>query len=174
MEDRNSWLQRLAANKTPIACTLLSRRIIESPQSKGDDQMLKKNKDQKIYSEPIDKHLEQGAICYVKYRPARAIFRQDLGSFVVQNGLAALSSGIHIDIPSMPTVDGSTKLSDLKADVNYLDDLASDEYIAFKQRKGIWSKEVNRSQRPDLVDEAEFEMSAGVMKKLWRRLTQRY
>lgn len=177
MENTNGWLHRLAANRTPIACTLLSRRVIESPSSKpkdrgSDDQILRKN-DQPFYGGFIDKELEQTAICHVKYRPGGAIFRQDLGSFLVQNGIAALAPGIHIEIPSMTTVDGSTKIGDLQTDVKYMDGLSSDEYVAFKEKRGIWSNDVHRSQRHDLVDEAEFDMKAGILKKLWRKLTQR-
>jgi len=178
MEDTNVWLQRLAANRTPVSCTLLSRRIIESTLSKSKDQgrngrILNKMNDQPFHNDVIDKELGQAAICHVKYRPSKAIFRQDLGSYLVRNGIAALSSGIHIDIPSMTTIDGSTKIGDLENDVKYLDSLATDEYMAFKEKKGIWLNEVTRSHRPDLVDEAEFEMNAGVLKKIWRKITQR-
>ena len=121
---------------------------------------------------PIDIKLEETAICQLKYRPPGAFFGKDMGSKLIETGKAEVASGIHIDLPSLTTIDGSTKISDIQADVKYLELLASFEMNAIKQRNGIWSIARIREERPDLVDEAEFESQAGILKQLWRRFTQ--
>ncbi len=144
-------------NRTPITCTLLSRRKIG-----------------KITDNPIiDVEREQSAIGCIRYRPKKAFFRQDLATSLLRNGRAGLASGIHIHIENMPTIDGSTKIGDIDKDVKYLDNLSSNEFEAVKDRKGIWSIDSIRNERPDLVEEAEFEINAGLLRKLWRRITQR-
>lgn len=157
VEESNEWLKQLALNRIPISCTLLSRRKIG---------MMPDNP-------IIDVELEQSAIGCIKYRPKKAFFRQDLATSLVRNGRAGLASGMHIDIENMPTIDGSTKIGDIDKDVKYLDILSSNEFEAVKDRKGIWSIDSIRNERPDLVEEAEFEINAGLLRKLWRRITQR-
>ena len=161
VEDTNQWLKSLARERTPVSCTLLSRRII-------DDSTTSKL----MHDEPIDAELEETAICQLKYRPPGAFFGKDIGSKLVEEGKAEVASGIHIDLPPMTTVDGSTKIRDMQADVNYLELLASFEMDAIKQRNGIWSIARIREERPDLVNEAEFELQAGILQKLWRRFTK--
>ena len=165
VEGSNEWLKLLASNRTPVSCTLLSRRIIDTKTTENK---------RTSYDIPMDADLEQTAICHVRYRPRKQFFRQDLGCSLVQHGRAGVvtSGGIHIDVPHMPTVDGSEKLGDLEADVKYLEMLASNELNAVKEKKGIWSIESIRNERPDLVEEVEFEMNAGIFRKLWRRITQ--
>ena len=165
IEGSNEWLKHLASNRTPVSCTLLSRRRIDSKtvESKAA-----------TYDIPMDTDLEQTAICHVRYRPRERFFRQDLGCSLVRHGRAGVvtSGGIHIDVPHMPTIDGSKSLSDLEANVKYLETLANNEFNAVKEKKGIWSIESIRNERPDLVEEADFEMNAGILRKLWRRIIQ--
>jgi len=180
LEGTNEWLKQLAINRTPILCTLLSRRIIDNDRKgikntnqgrneKGEKTMLG------YISSSLDVELEQRAICKIQYRPRNAFFRQDLATSLVRHGRAGVisSGGIHIDISSMPTIDGSTKVGDLQKDVKYLENLVWNEFEAVKERKGIWSVDAIRNERPDLVEEAEFELNAGILRKLWRRFTQR-
>jgi endonuclease YncB( thermonuclease family) len=120
----------------------------------------------------IDPEREQVAVVKMKYRPGMSFFRKDLGLSLVSAGRANVASGMHIDIPSMPTVDGSTQLGDIEADVKYLEDLSKAEYEAVKDRKGMWNVDAIRKTRLDLVEEMEFERNASVWKKLWRKFKE--
>lgn len=173
MEERNEWLKLLAINRTPLCCKLLSRRKIEREASIIGGSSNKNAKLASMTKPMIDADLEQSAICHVQYRPWKSLFRQDLGHSLVRNGRAGLiSSGMHIEISSMPTVDGSTKVGDLQKDVTYLEELSLDEFEAVKERKGMWSLDAIRNDRPDLVEEAEFELNAGIFQKVWRLITR--
>lgn len=175
VEGTNIWLKHLAKARMPVSCTLLSRRRIDVPKLNGNKRYVNHDGHQynkQLDDDPIDAELKQAAICQLKYRAPKTFFRQDLASSIIEQGRAEVASGIHIDIPSMSTIDGSTKIGDIEADVKYLEQLASVEMNAFKERKGIWSIETIRDERPELVNEAEFEMNAGLLRKLWRRFTQ--
>ena len=126
-----------------------------------------------MFDAPIDVDLEQSAICRLRYRPRNAMFRQDMGISLVRHGRAGVGTGMHVDIPYMSTKDGSTKIGDMQADVKYLESLTSNELEAVKEEIGIWSIPAIRKERPDLVDEADFEMNAGFLRKVWRRITHR-
>eukprot|EP00979_Chaetoceros_neogracilis_P010985 scaffold2637_cov113-Chaetoceros_neogracile.AAC.1 len=74
--------------------------------------------------------MEQVAVARVLFRPGMSIIRKDLASSLLSFGRANVASGIHVDISSMPTIDGSTKLGCIEADVKYLEDLAKYEFEA--------------------------------------------
>jgi endonuclease YncB( thermonuclease family) len=178
-EGTNDWLKRLASDRTPVSCTLISRRILKLVQEDGHWNQIHGNiisqqrHDIKSNSNR-DPEQEQVAIAKIMYRPGMSFFRKDLGSSLVSCGRANVaSSGMHVEIPSMPTVDGSTKLGDIDSDVKYLEHLSKLEYEAVKARLGMWNVDEIRSGRSDLVDEADFEIHASLWKKLWRKISER-
>jgi len=175
MESTKEWLGGLAQHRTPISCTLLSRRNIKTTSTNSAPDHKHGSASNQNIQPPtaMDRDSQQSAICHIQYRHGTFMFRQDLGSSLVRNGRAeVLTSGMHIEIPSMPTSDGSSKLGDFEADVKYLETLALEELEAVKEKKGIWAMDSIRKERSDLVEEAEFDKNAGIFKKLWRKLTQ--
>jgi len=171
-EGANDWLKSLAASRTSVSCTLLSRRVLK-PLDGTKTALRRENNnvriDQTMFN-AVDPDTKQVAVCKLTYRPGMSIFRKDLGSSLVSFGRANVASGMHIEDPSMPTIDGSTALGDIEADVKYLEDLGKREFDGVKAYQGMWSIESIRSSRPDLVEEAEFDINAGFWSKLWRKI----
>lgn len=177
----NEWLNGLALSRAPVSCTLLSRRILK-PVLKEDGKLQQQQQQQHQHGHPqkmntkqdnynvLDPDIEQVAIAKVSYRPGISLFRKDLASSLLSFGRANIASGIRVDIPSMPTIDGSTQLFDIEADVKYLEDLGKCEFEAVKASKGMWGISGIRNSRQDLVEEADFEVNAGFWKKIWRRI----
>ena len=173
------WLRGLSHSRAPVSCTLLSRRILR-PRVQEDGKLQKQQREQRGYAQKkinskdnydtIDPDMEQVAVARVLFRPGMSIIRKDLASSLLSFGRANVASGIHVDISSMPTIDGSTKLGCIEADVKYLEDLAKYEFEAVKEKKGMWGVEDIRKTRHDLVEEADFETKAGFFKKLWRKI----
>lgn len=177
-EGTNDWLKRLASNRTPVSCTLISRRILKLVKEDGNFNKtlynVKSSQNLRPHTMDSDPEKEQVAIAKIMYRPGMSLFRKDLGSSLVSCGRANVASeGMHIEIPSMPTVDGSTKLGDIDSDVKYLERLSQLEYEAVKGRLGMWNVDAVRSTRSDLVEEAEFEIHASRWKKIWRSMKER-
>jgi len=187
-ESPNEWLRHLATNQTPISCKFLSRRILQpTEQTKNNiynydnddmniDSTMQSTKRQRdtinlFHNDTIDVDNEQVAICQIKFRPSNHFFRKDLAASLVLHGRASVASNVHIDMPTKPTIDGSTILGDIEADVKYIESLVKEEFEAVKGKKGMWGIDEIRNQRPDLVDEAEFDANAGILRKVWRRLT---
>ena len=102
------------------------------------------------------------------------LFRKDLATSLVTFGRANVASGMHIENKTVPmptiTIDGSERLGDIEGDVKYLEKLAEAEFDAVKSGKGMWSVEQIRDSRPDLVEEADFDINAGFWSRLWRRI----
>jgi len=176
-EQPAEWLNRLAANRTSVACTLMARRIDKSLEESN-----RNNASNRRGSKPTvadfdagDQHLQSRAICQVKYRPRMfSIFRQDLASTLVASGRAnVLSSGMHAEDLSTAIIDGDNDLKTLQAAAEYLENLASSEFEAVKNKRGMWSDQLVRQQHPELVEEAEFEQTASTGKKLWRWIRER-
>ena len=175
MEQPGEWLNRLAVSRTPVACTLMARRIDNGTTSNDSIATRRKKRGAKEDTfQSSDSHVNERAICKVRYRPLMfSLFRQDLASTLVGYGRAGVLSGIHVDESSTAVIDGSTDLKHLQADVKYLESLGSDEFEAVKQKRGMWNDPIARNERPDLVEEAEFEQTASVGKKLWRWVRER-
>ena len=177
-EQPGEWLNRLAANRTPVACTLMARRVDKSLERRSS---MGRNSNERASTTGTDsfdiddQRLQSRAICQVKYRPRMfSIFRQDLASSLVASGRAnVLSSGVHADDPSMTIIDGDSDLKTLHADAKYLENLASSEFEAVKERRGMWSDQLVRKQHPELVEEADFEQTASRGKKIWRWIRER-
>ena len=180
-EGVNEWLKGLAFSRAPVSCTLLSRRILK-PVLKEDRKFPQQQQQKQQHGQPqkmntqqdnynaLDPDIEQLAIAKVSYRPGMSLFRKDLASSLLSFGRANIASGIHVGISSMPTIDGSTKLGDIEADVKYLEDLGKCEFEAVKAKKGMWGIIGIRNSRQDLVQEADLEVNAGFWKKIWRRI----
>lgn len=174
-EQPGEWLNRLAANRTPVACTLMARRVDKSLERRGS---VGKNASERPATGNFhtdDQRLQSRAICQVKYRPRMfSIFRQDLASSLVASGRAnVLSSGVHAEDQSMTIIDGDSDLKTLQADAKYLENLASSEFEAVKEKRGMWSDQLVRQQHPELVEEADFEQTASRGKKIWRWIRER-
>jgi len=176
-----NYLKRLASDRIPVSCTLISRRILKLVQNDGNLNQSHGARSGSIISSSssqwdgihLDPEYNQVAIAKIKYRSGNSFFRkQDLASSLVSCGRANVALGMHIEIPSMPTVDASTKLGDIESDVKYMDHLSKLEYEAFKARMGMWNVDDVRSMRPDLVEEVEFEVNASRWKKLWRSIRE--
>lgn len=174
-EGVNDWINTLASKHTRVSCTLLSRRI-EKPKVQQDGSLdhesisLSNDKQERGVRESISGEQEQTAIAKITYRPGASIFRTDLASSLLQHGRANTAAGLHVEMPSHRTIDGSTNLGDMEADVKYLENLAQKEFEAVKRKKGMWQNEDIRESRQDLVKEADFEENATIFQKLWRRL----
>uniref|UniRef100_A0A7S1YP60 Uncharacterized protein n=1 Tax=Ditylum brightwellii TaxID=49249 RepID=A0A7S1YP60_9STRA len=154
MEQEGEWLRRLAENRTYVSCQLLSRR---TTMTNNDNNMN-----------------DSAAICHIQYRPpGLSLFRTDLAESLVRFGRASVSSsGMHIQdaTNTTKTVDGSTNIDTIRSDASYMDKLSKAEFEAVKKMVGMWSDEFVRMERPDLVEEAKFEATAGVLQRLWRWL----
>lgn len=177
-EQPGEWLNRLAVNRTPVACTLMARRVDESLRLQGSTGRTSNERTSKTATDNFDtddQRLQSRAICQVKYRPRMFnIFRQDLASSLVASGRAnVLSSGVHADDSSMTIIDGDSDLKTLQADAKYLENLASSEFEAVKEKRGMWSDQLVRQQHPELVEEADFEQTASIGKKIWRWIRER-
>ena len=176
-EQPGEWLNRLAANRTSVACTLIGRRIDKSPEENTNSNALSKRgyKAEGDNFDAGDQHLQNRAICQVKYRPRMfSVFRQDLASTLIASGRAnVLSSGMCAEDLSTAIIDGDKDIKTLQADAKYLENLASSEFEAVIERRGMWSDQLVRQHHPELVEEAEFEQTASTGKKLWRWLRER-
>lgn len=158
-EQRGEWLSRLAADRTPVACTLISRRVM-------------RNAALDVFEEDDDER--ETAICQVGFRSGWSLFRHDLATALVGTGRANLaSSGMHLENPLTEVVDGGTDVGILQGDANNLERLAGEEFEAVKRNLGMWSDAMVREERQDLVEEAEFEQTASIGKKLWRWIRER-
>ena len=173
MEQPGEWLNRLAANRTPVACTLMARRVDKATSNNTNAKSTKRGAKGNTF-ESGDSHINERAICQVRYRPRMfSLFRQDLASTLVASGRVSVLSGMHVDESSISVIDGSTDLKNLEEDAKYLERLGSDEFEAVKQNRGMWNDPIVRNERPDLVEEAEFEQTASAGKKLWRWIRER-
>jgi hypothetical protein len=180
-EGVNDWLKSLAASRAPVSCTLLSRRVhhVQVPQHghhghHGHNH--KTNSSSKATFDAADDHpaTDETIICKMNFRPGMTLFRKDLATSLVTFGRANVASGMHIENKTVPmptiTIDGSERLGDIEGDVKYLEKLAEAEFDAVKSGKGMWSVEQIRDSRPDLVEEADFDINAGFWSRLWRRI----
>ena len=176
-EQPREWLNRLAANRTSVACTLIARRIDKSLEENTNSNASSKRgyKAKGDNFDAGDQHLQNRAICQVKYRPRMfSVFRQDLASTLIASGRAnILSSGVCAEDLSTAIIDGDKDIKTLQADAKYLENLASSEFEAVKNKRGMWSDQLVRQHHPELVEEAEFEQTASTGKKVWRWLRER-
>jgi hypothetical protein len=130
---------------------------------------------------------EQIAIGHLSYRPktwqwratdvAYSMVRYGRASLLAEGDLWASSSSSSSSSSSCQQpppkeeriVDASENLVDLRADAQYLQDLAAAEYEAAAERRGLWADPTFRQERSDVVAEVEFQATASFWQKLWRR-----
>mmetsp|Transcript_3342 Transcript_3342/g.4688 ORF Transcript_3342/g.4688 Transcript_3342/m.4688 type:complete len:163 (-) Transcript_3342:831-1319(-) len=155
--NHNIWLNSLASKRTFVSLTLLSRRVV-------------------LREDINDAHsfgsmtLQPTAICKMRYWPRKSIWSEDLGSTLVNSGNARVASGMHVDNLLTKTIDSSMNIADLKSDIKYVEQLGKDEFEAIKSFRGIWADDRIRKENADLVNEAEVEVNAGIIKRIWKRL----
>ena len=154
-------LQSLAAKRTPISCTLISRRV---------------------YDDINNEKRSQAAICQLHYRfKPWNIFCSDLAPLLVCNGSVGVSSTtMHISHDnenhdqvskaSNTIVDASQDLKAVRSDIGYLESLHKHEMEAIQERKGLWSDKHIRKNYQGLVDEADLEIAGGILHKIWRKI----
>lgn len=161
IEQPGEWLRRLADQKAPVSCKLLSRqaRIIDGAPKRQTSALAEFNR---AVSE------EQTAVCQIRYRPGGSFFRVDLAESLVRHGRAEISSGMFVTPEDWSVIDTSNRVEDLKKDTKYMSRLEVAEYKAAKESVGIWADPMFRESRQDLVKEIEFEEEANLFQKVWR------
>jgi len=151
------FLQNLAANRTPISFVPISRRVNSTD----------------------DEEQSQTAICQLQYRSKPwNIFSSDLASRLVCDGSVGVSSatmhfshnnGKH-DRASTTIVDASQDLKAVRSDIRYLESLRKTETQAIQKREGLWSNQHIRKNYLELVNEADLEISGGIIRKIWMKI----
>ena len=179
-EEPGEWLNRLATNRTSVACTLMARRVDKSLEKRSNIHVGKTSHERRSKATndnfgADDQHSQSRAICQVRYRPRMfSIFRQDLATSLVSSGRAnVLSAGMHAGDPSMTIIDGDDDIKTLQADAKYAENLAESEFEAVKEKRGMWRDQLVRQQHPELVEEADFEQTASRGQKIWRWIRER-
>lgn len=129
---------------------------------------------------------EQVAICKLTHRPTLLqLFATDIAESLVRDGNATVSSSLIatatssdiLDEESISSetkkekiIDASLRLDDLRRDATYLEKLAKAEFDAVEKEAGIWAFPEVRETKRDIVEEIEFQKTANIFQKLWRRL----
>ena len=161
-EQPGEWLQRLAEQKAPVSCQLLSRRARIEGAPKRDTTALSE------FRQPVGE--EQTAVCHVRYRPGGNFFRRDLAESLVRHGRASIASSMFVAVENCTIIDTSDQVEDLKEDTKYMKKLEEAEYEAAKESVGMWADLHVRYSRQDLVEEITFQMQASSIQKIWRWL----
>ena len=128
-----------------------------------------------------DDATDQIAVARLYFRPQRFQWLStDLGYHMVRWGRANIcEQGLFGGTTSTTTTSSSSSSSlhdtshavkDLRADAAYMDRLAAAELQAAAESRGQWADPTIRQERRDVVQEAEFQASASIWQKLWRRL----
>jgi hypothetical protein len=159
-EQPGEWLRRLADQKAPVACKLLSRQARIDRMPKRQTSALAE------FNRPASE--EQTAVCQIRYRAGGSIFRVDLAESLVRQGRVEISSGMFVTPEDWTVVDTSDRVEDLKKDIKYMSRLERAEYEAAKESVGMWADPMVRESRQDLVKEIEFEEEANIFQKVWR------
>ena len=151
------FLQNLAAKRTPITFVLISRRVYDTDNEERP----------------------QTAICQLYYRSKPwDIFSTDLASLLVSDGSVGVSSAtMHFsdnngkcDQASTTIVDASQDFKTVRSDIRYLESLRKTETEAIQKRKGFWSDHHIRDNYQELVNEADLEISGGIIHKIWMKI----
>lgn len=164
-EQRGEWLRRLADQKATISCQLLARRSRIENVTKRNTAAL----------EEFGKTAgdEQTAVARVSFRPGGHLFRRDMAESLVRHGRASILSGMFVSLDNWVILDTSDRVEDLKKDAKYMNRLEKAEYEAAKEEVGMWTDELVRDDRRDLVDEITFQTEASLFQKAWRWLARR-
>jgi hypothetical protein len=192
----DTFLERLAQERTLVSCQLLGRAVatlrpsgnemmasistfkgnispVEQPShgSKSNNTTGEKS----LASHPMLDNSQQVALCRLTYRPKLwQLFPTDIAETLVRAGNSSVSSTVWSasanDTGSMRIVDASQRLQDLRNDVKYLDRLAQTELEAAKNSAGMWSVPDVRQMKKEVMEEVDFQTKANVFQKLWRWL----
>lgn len=161
----NSWLRRLAEDRTRIRCELLQRRSWIDQDNTATQQ--------------------HSAVCKLYFTPGGEVFQKDLAASMVRHGRAGVlsssssssssSSGLHIDLPNVRTVsvDTSDNVKDLQRDVKYMESLQKMEYQAIQETAGMWANDSVRSLNQELVEEVEYQTKTSIFRKVWNRVIRK-
>jgi endonuclease YncB( thermonuclease family) len=161
-EQPGEWLHRLADQKAPVSCQLLSRRArIEGAPMRNTSALAE-------FQQFIG--VEQTAVCRLWYRPGRQLFRSDLAESLVRYGRASIASGMFVSMDKWKIVDTSERVEDLKKDIEYIKLLEKAEFKAATEAAGMWADPFVRESRQDLVEEVTFQNEATRLQKIWRWL----
>ena len=139
--EQSALLQQLARDRALVRCQFIAS------STAGDD---------------------AAAIARLSYWQKRSVWPLDLGSQLVENGLARLQEDV-----LQGQKHGSDQLKDKQRDIKYLESLSKLEFQAISKRNGMWSIPQIRASAKDLVEHVEWEISATWYRKLWRRMTGR-
>ena len=162
-EQPGEWLRRLASQRAPVTCQLLARRARFEGAPKRDTSALAEFHESRIGE-------EQTAICRIRYRPERQVFRSDLAESLVRHGRASIASGMFVTMKEWSIMDASDRVEDLKRDIKYIKQLEDAEYQAAKDSAGMWADQLVRDSRQDLIEEVKFQTEATRLQKIWRWL----
>lgn len=162
VEQPGEWLRRLADQRVPVSCQLLSRRARKEGAPMRNTSALAE------FQQSIGK--EQTAVCRLWYRPGRHLFRSDLAESLVRYGRANIASGMFVSMDRWTIVDTSDRVEDLKKDIKYIKQLEKAEYEAATESAGMWADPFVRDSRQDLVEEVTFQNEATRFQRIWRWL----
>jgi len=161
-EQPGEWLRRLADEKAPVSCQLLSRRARIGGAPKRNAAALAE------FQQTVGE--DQTAVCHVRYRPGGHFLRRDLADSLVRHGRAGIASSMFVTLGNWTIVDTSNRVEDLKKDTKYMKWLEEAEYEAAKESAGMWADPLVREGREDLVEEITFQAEANALQKAWRWL----
>lgn len=162
VEQPGEWLHRLADQKAPISCQLLSRRARIEGAPKRNTAALAE------FQQTVGE--EQTAVCHIRYRPGGDFFRKDLAESLVCHGRASIASSMFVTLENWTMLDTSDRVEDLRKDTKYIKRLEEAEYKAATESVGMWADPLVRDSRQDLVEEITFQREANVLQKVWRWL----
>ncbi|CAJ1954334.1 unnamed protein product [Cylindrotheca closterium] len=188
--DRTLVSCQLLARQIPKSesCTNIeSKRALEEafPELKADLSDEEKGRHQYRESDE-DTMGDISGVCKLAYRPTLfQLFPTDIAVSLLLSGNATIAPTLlasnhetadgdddHASTASSSTtiVNSSQRLDDLRNDAKYLERLAQAEFEALKKESGIWAYSEVRETKADDVAEIEFQASANIFQKLWRRL----
>ena len=162
-EQPGEWLRRLADQRVPVSCQLLSRRAqLESSATRNTPALAE-------FRQCIGQ--EQTAVCRLWYRPGgRQLFRNDLAESLVRYGRASIASSMFVSMDKWTILDTSERVEDMKKDIKYIKKLEKAEFKAAAESAGMWADPFVRESRQDLVEEVTFQNEATRLQKIWRWL----
>lgn len=179
------YLEKLAKDKTLVSLQLLARQIPNQPKVETHKRKVSavypeleslEERDDNTSLSAIDLEQRQVAICRLTYRPTLLqLFPTDIATSLLLDGNATISSTLVTPNLSSSAkeriTDASERLDDLQRDVKYLEDLAKAEYKAVESETGMWAYPEYRKTKQEVIEEIEFQKSANIFQKLWRRIT---
>ena len=186
------FLDRLTKDRSLVSLQLLARQVSIVPPSPLDSTMTQMSGANGSQSMTTGEELvetdddQQLAICRLCYRPSWfQLFATDISQSLIKSGMANVSPSMFGSIDGIGSgfsssddddknkmktkiIDSSKRISDIRQDVKYLDQLSKLEWDAARQQQGMWSIPEIRKMKSDITDEIEFQKKANILQKLWR------